>query len=176
MQREGRSNLLLHDSRALVNRFRTGDQLSQRGGNAVRWRRGCRASLGVRPGSRFDLRQSGLGSPDFAQDFVCGSSPDKRLGVFVPALQIRGKRGDQLIDTGDGQSLELTPSDFVEEQLDQVEPGGGCRHEVKVDPRVLFKPRLHLRMLVRGVVVEDEVRSSFRSVAFSTFFRKRKNS
>lgn len=30
--------------------------------------------------------------------------------------------------------------------------------EVEMDPRMLLEPRLHLRMLVRGVVVEDDVK------------------
>ena len=44
-----------------------------------------------------------------------------------------------------------------EEALDGVEPGGAGRGEVEGDARVAGQPGDHLRVLVGGVVVEDDV-------------------
>src|SRR5712691_6316674 len=57
----------------------------------------------------------------------------------------------------EGAALEPLPGQFGEEALDRVEPGGRGRGEVKVEPLVPLQPGLDLGMLVRGVVVDDQV-------------------
>ena len=47
--------------------------------------------------------------------------------------------------------------DVAEEALDHVQPRRRGRREVHVEARVLGQPLLHLGMLVRGVVVADQV-------------------
>ena len=51
----------------------------------------------------------------------------------------------------------LTSSEVAEEVLDEVEPGRGRGKEVEVDARIAVEPGFDLRVLVRRVVVENEV-------------------
>lgn len=68
--------------------------------------------------------------------------------------------GDRLLQVAD--ALEHSPAKALfaqvpKEALDHVQPRGAGRCEVAVETRVAFKPRLHFLMLVRGVVVTDEM-------------------
>ena len=61
-----------------------------------------------------------------------------------------------------GHAGEHTPAqsfggDVAEESLDHGQPRGRCRSEVHVEARMFVKPRLHRAVLVRGVVVGDQV-------------------
>lgn len=79
-------------------------------------------------------------------------------------------RGDQL-----GHALETALPDYVvgelaEEAFDHVHPGGAGRGEVQANAGVLCYPVADGRVLVGGVVVDDEVqRQLFRSLAVDLF-------
>jgi hypothetical protein len=61
--------------------------------------------------------------------------------------------------------------------LDRVEPGGGRRGEVKSSAWMAFQPGAHFGMLMRGVVVDDDVdRPPRPGTLASTALRKRMNS
>jgi len=44
--------------------------------------------------------------------------------------------GDQFLTVLDGEALQPTSLEFIEEQLDQIEPRRGVGHEVEVHARV----------------------------------------
>ena len=57
-----------------------------------------------------------------------------------------------------------------------IEPGARCRREVEDEALVPVEPGAHLRMLVRCVVVEDEMDDFPAGTSASMVFRKRTNS
>ena len=57
-------------------------------------------------------------------------------------------------------------SDLVEQPLNQIEPGRGCRGEVQLEARMALEPTLHGRRLVCGVIVEDQVEVETRQRLF----------
>src|SRR5260370_8000655 len=72
--------------------------------------------------------------------------------------------GDEAVDGGlevddraKDAALEAAPGEFGEEALDGIEPGAGGRGEVEDEARMACQPGLDLRMLVGGVVVDDDV-------------------
>src|SRR5215217_4239074 len=86
----------------------------------------------------------------------CGISlgpPSVRPIHFVAAFD----RGLEVDASDEGASSEPSFGERGEEALDGVEPGGASRGEMKGAPRVSRRPGDHLRMLVSGVVVENEV-------------------
>ena len=61
-----------------------------------------------------------------------------------------------------GNALEDAAADAVvgdlgEEAFDEIEPGGGGRGEVQVHTPMADEPGLDVRVLVGGVVIDDEV-------------------
>src|SRR3989442_14381467 len=83
--------------------------------------------------------------------------PDERARVLVVFAHIGANRGDESRNAAEGPASDPFARDLGEEALDEIQPrrsGGG---EVKVKARMLDHPRLHGRMLVRAVVVQDEM-------------------
>ena len=94
---------------------------------------------------------------DLAQDRRRRSGPDERPWVFVVFPHVRANRGDEGRDTAEGAAADAFARDLSEEAFDEVQPRGSRRGEVEVKPWVLAHPRLHGRVRVRAVVVEDEM-------------------
>jgi len=65
--------------------------------------------------------------------------------------------GLEVDDAAEYAALELTLGEDHEKALDGVVPGGGCRGEVEGEARVARQSLEDLRMLVGGVVVEDDM-------------------
>jgi hypothetical protein len=65
--------------------------------------------------------------------------------------------GDQGRHAAEGASPQALARDLGEEALDEIEPRGSGRGEVELKPRMLPEPRRYRRMLVRAVVVENEM-------------------
>jgi hypothetical protein len=94
---------------------------------------------------------------DGGDDFIWVGGPDEGLG-FVVGL------GDEAVDGGlefgDGAedaAFEAAPGELGEEALDGIEPGAGSRGEVEDEARMAGESGLDLRMLVGGVVVDDDM-------------------
>ena len=64
---------------------------------------------------------------------------------------------NELGDAVDGQPLELPFVEFTEEAFHDIGPGGPGGDEVEVDPGISGQPVPDFFVLVRGVVVEDDV-------------------
>ena len=99
---------------------------------------------------------------DGSDDLIWIGGPGEGFGVFVGF-------GNEAIDGGleIDEGMEDTPleapfCEFGEEAFDGVEPRGGCWREVENKPLVAIEPGPDLRMLMGGVVVEDDVDSLVR--------------
>src|SRR5262245_35928921 len=83
--------------------------------------------------------------------------PDEGRGVSVPLRQIAFDVADQ----GEDRIERAAPYRFAREDaepgLDEVEPRGAFRREVKVHPRMPGQPGLHGRCRMGGGVVQDDV-------------------
>src|SRR5207247_18651 len=66
--------------------------------------------------------------------------------------------GNQFRDTAKHAIAQAFGGDVTEEALDHVEPGRRGGGEMHMEPRVLGQPLLDLRMLVRGVVIADQMK------------------
>ena len=118
------------------------------------------AYLKTLPDDRRQLLVSRAGSwftVCFRDDGVGVFGPDKGLAAFVPAVDERRNRLDQVGDRVEGAAADGLAGDDPEEDLDHVQPGPAGWGEVQGDPRVAGQPGLHRRMLVRGVVVTYHV-------------------
>src|SRR5271166_1698200 len=67
----------------------------------------------------------------------------------------------ELWNGGEDAASDAFLGDQAEEALDLIEPRGRGGREVQVKARVLGQPCLNVGMLVRSVVVEDEVEIPF---------------
>jgi len=54
-------------------------------------------------------------------------------------------------------AFDRVVAQVAEESLDHVQPGSAGRREVHMEPRVPLEPGLDLRVLVSGVVVDDQM-------------------
>jgi hypothetical protein len=90
-------------------------------------------------------------------DLVGGFGPGEGLAAFVPAVDVGLDRGDEVLDRGERAAADGLAGDDAEEDLHHVQPGPRCRGEVQRDPGVFRQPGLHVRVLVGGVVVGDDV-------------------
>ncbi|MCY1550256.1 hypothetical protein D9M68_864950 [compost metagenome] len=82
--------------------------------------------------------------------------PDIAGGLGIAQGQEGGDGTGQLAGRTEA-TLAQIESDVAEEALHQIQPGAGRWCEVQVETLVPFEPRLHGRMLVRGVVIHDQV-------------------
>ena len=77
--------------------------------------------------------------------------------MLVPAIDVAGDGVDKLSDTMDCEALKLAGREFGEEAFNEIQPRRRSRREVEVHARVLFEPSHDRRMLMGGVVVENDV-------------------
>ena len=59
--------------------------------------------------------------------------------------------------TGEAAGADHIARQVGEEAFDKIEPGRGGRREMHLEARPLVRPRAHLRMLVGGVIVGDQM-------------------
>ena len=65
--------------------------------------------------------------------------------------------GLEVNDALEDAALEPLPSQLGEEPLDRIELGFRGRGEVEVEPGMPFQPGPHLGMLVRRIVVDNQM-------------------
>src|SRR5216683_2342864 len=94
---------------------------------------------------------------DLAQDGRHRCRPDEWARVLVVFAYIGANGSDESRHAAEGSATDPFARDLGEEALDEVQPRGPGRGEVEVKPRMLGDPRLHGRMLVGAVVVQDQM-------------------
>ena len=66
----------------------------------------------------------------------------------------------------EGAAADALVGDLTKPAFDQIQPGTAGGNEVHVEPRMPLQPPLDLGMLVRGVVVHDQVQVQVRRRLF----------
>src|SRR6266404_8339863 len=96
-------------------------------------------------------------APDSGDDFVWIGRPCEwpRLDVVLDKEAIDCRL--QVDNRSEDAALQSALGQFGEEAFDGVEPRARCRREVEREALMPVEPSAHLRMLVGGVIVEDQV-------------------
>src|SRR5690606_9229714 len=90
-------------------------------------------------------------------DFSRGLGPAERLGVFIPDSEVAGDCVLELADGIEAAAPDGLAGDEGEPALDEVQPGGAGGRKVDVEPGMGGEPVLDGGMLVRAVVVADQM-------------------
>lgn len=88
---------------------------------------------------------------------VDGPGPAEGDAAVDPGVDEGADRVGASTDRGDRGAADVLSGDDGEERLDQVHPGRVGRADVRVDPRKLGEPGLHIRVVVGRVVVDHDV-------------------
>ena len=96
-------------------------------------------------------------SSDGGDDFVWIGDPGEGPWIAVGLGEEAVDGGLKVDDRSEDAALQAAFGQLGEEALNGVEPGAGGRHEVEGEARVAVEPDANLRVLVGGVVVEDDV-------------------
>ena len=94
---------------------------------------------------------------DLFEDVGSAGRPDEGFGIFVVAVDVTADRHEAFFQIAKHTAPQSVLSEVAEETLHHVEPrrtGGG---EVHVESGAAREPALHLGMLMRRVVVADQV-------------------
>lgn len=94
---------------------------------------------------------------DLLQDVGSAGRPDEGFGMFVVAIDVTADCQEQFFDIAKYTAPQSVLSEIAEESLHHVEPRCTGRSEVHVEPWMACEPALNFGMLVRRVVVPDQV-------------------
>ena len=94
---------------------------------------------------------------DGGDDLVGVGGPGEGLWLLVVLGEEAVDGGLEVDDGVEDAAFQPPLRQLGEEALDRVEPRAGGRREVEGEALVAFEPGAHLGVLVRGVVVEDDV-------------------
>ena len=115
--------------------------------------------------------QTGVYYADFLQDVTRTGSPDKRLELAIVMCDILINCCNQLRHAAEYSVTKVAFRDVTKKSFHHIQPRCLNGREVHVEARMLLQPRLHVGMLVCGIVVGDQVqRFIFR--CFSVDFRQ----
>src|SRR3954447_8974896 len=81
----------------------------------------------------------------------------KGFGLSLVSARYRFDGSLEIDDAFEDAAFEPLPGQLGEETFNGIEPGGRGRSEVEVEPRMPLEPGAHLWMLMRGVVVDDQM-------------------
>ena len=81
----------------------------------------------------------------------------ERSRVLVVFADVLLDRCDEVAHGAKGPAADAFARDLSEPAFDLVQPGGAGRGKVNLIARVCVEPLLHFGMLVRAVVIEDQV-------------------
>jgi len=88
---------------------------------------------------------------------ICGFCPDEGLCVAVVIGDVELDGVFQFDDGFEDAAPDAPSRDDGEEAFDRIQPGRRCGREVKDPSRVVGQPSVHLGMLVRSVIVQNDV-------------------
>ncbi len=98
-----------------------------------------------------------IGANDLLENVISLGGPDERFGILIMHSDVLLDSRDQFGHAAEDAARQTVGRDAAKVALDHVEPRSGRRREMDVKARMLLQPRLDLGMLVRGVVVADQV-------------------
>src|SRR5919108_2853740 len=98
----------------------------------------------------------------FREYLVGGLGPGEGVAAVVPPVDEVLDGGDEVLDRGEAATADGLPGDDREEDLHEIQPRSGRGREVQRDPGVPSQPGPHVRMVVRAVVVADDVQLAAR--------------
>ena len=104
-----------------------------------------------------DLLQSSPAARELFLDGFDGRGPHEGLGILVLSLE---KRLDGRLQVGYAEEDSATDGLVVqvsEPSFDKIHPTGTGGDEVRHESRMTFQPRFYFRVLVRPVVVHDQM-------------------
>lgn len=107
---------------------------------------------------------------DFGQNERDRCGPYEDVRVLIVTVQIVFDGGDQLPYVPKTAAAEAFVGEVPKPALHQLQPGTRRRNEVQMEPGMPPQPGLHARVLVRPVIVHDEMQIEFgRGVAIDLF-------
>jgi hypothetical protein len=105
-------------------------------------------------------------APELVDDSVGIDDPDEGFGIGMVLVEESVDGGLQIDDAPEDTALEPPLGQDGEEARDGIEPRRRRRREVEVKAQLPRRPGAHLRVLVCGLVVDDQVQlPSVRSFA-----------
>jgi len=84
--------------------------------------------------------------------------PDERLGRLIRGLDIAVDRIDQTRNAREHAALQSLAGQVAEESFDHVQPTGAGRREVNVESPMPLEPFENLRMFMRRIIVNDQMK------------------
>src|SRR5499427_10506224 len=113
--------------------------------------------------------------PNLACNRASRGRPYERSRVGVAAADVVADRSFQFTDAAKSSPPDALVGNFREETLHQIQPRSAGGREVPVITRMRRKPRLHHRMRVGAIVVQDEMdHQSSGNAAFHAFQKTQK--
>ena len=94
---------------------------------------------------------------DGGDNLVRVSGPGEWFWVFVGFDDEAIDCGLEIYERVEDAPFKPSPCEFGEEPFNGVEPGGGCWREMEYEPFVAVEPSPDLRVLMGGVVIEDDM-------------------
>ena len=97
------------------------------------------------------------GTLDLFEDIGSFRRPDEGLGVLIVFVDVLSDSHDQFFWIVKDPATQSILRKVSEEAFHHVQPRAAGRREVDVKPGMTSEPSLHLRMFVRGIVVDDQM-------------------
>jgi hypothetical protein len=94
---------------------------------------------------------------DGSDDLVGIGSPDEGLGIMIGLRDETVDHGLELDEGAEDAALDAAPRELSEEAFDGVKPRAGSRGEAGDEAGMPAEPGFDLRMVVGGVVIDDDV-------------------
>jgi hypothetical protein len=95
---------------------------------------------------------------DLLQNFFDFFRPHERLGILVIESNEILDGCDQLGLAFEHPALIPLARDLIKPSFNQIHPRGTRRGTMQMEPSMLLQPLFHLRVVVRPIVVQDQVK------------------
>ena len=98
---------------------------------------------------------------DSGNDFVWVCGPREGFWVIVGLVEEAVDGGLKFADRSEDTAFETASGELGEEALDGIEPRGRGGREMEGETRMAIEPFADLRVLMGGIVIEDDVDGLF---------------
>jgi len=108
----------------------------------------------------------------FFQNVCRLGRPDERLGRVIRGSDVRLDRGNQLLDADEHTAFQALTGQVAEETLHHVQPGRSRGREVQMKTRMLRQPSFHRGVLMRGIIIQNQMHFAVRRRLLFDQFQK----